>query len=492
MPRWKALPEELDPQVREFVIRLRGLVDGGGLGVAALADRTGYSRTSWERYLNGRLLAPKGAVIALAEVTGTGTDPLVTLWELAERAWSRAETGQDRLMEALRAAQPRPPLGGSGPRAAKGPARGGPSGGAAAAGDGAARGSAAATASPAAAGSAQAPPRVPAQPTAPGAGVRGTAGPEAAPSAPAASPASGPRPDAEAEARSGSTSGGTPGAGTTSGARSGAPSGTGAASGARSGAGARTGPSSAAAASSASGSAASTAGNSWNLAGYRGPSRAGGRDAGTTATAPVTASASASADAGPSPDPYGDARRPGRATGIGTGRDDGGVRRRQVTMFLAGMAGVLAVIAAVFLLTGGNSGEKKAPSSSAKSPSPAASTPVNLPAGVKCAGAGCTGKDAERTGCSGELAATARSVTLGGTVLEVRYSRICGAAWGRITQAAPGDRVQVTVGGRTETGTLTTAGDTIAYTPMIAVDDPARAKACATLASGRTACTGQR
>ncbi|MEK8144584.1 hypothetical protein NKH18_31575 [Streptomyces sp. M10(2022)] len=25
-----------------------------------MADRTGYSKTSWERYLNGRLLAPKG------------------------------------------------------------------------------------------------------------------------------------------------------------------------------------------------------------------------------------------------------------------------------------------------------------------------------------------------------------------------------------------------------------------------------------------------
>ena len=71
MPRWRALPDELDPQVREFASQLRRLVDRSGLSIAALADRTGYSKTSWERYLNGRLLAPKGAIVALAEVTGT-------------------------------------------------------------------------------------------------------------------------------------------------------------------------------------------------------------------------------------------------------------------------------------------------------------------------------------------------------------------------------------------------------------------------------------
>ena len=56
MARWKALPDELDPQVREFASQLRRLVDRSGLSTAALSDRTGYSKTSWERYLNGRLL----------------------------------------------------------------------------------------------------------------------------------------------------------------------------------------------------------------------------------------------------------------------------------------------------------------------------------------------------------------------------------------------------------------------------------------------------
>ncbi|WP_097870261.1 helix-turn-helix domain-containing protein [Streptomyces sp. rh34] len=90
MSRWQALPEELDPRIREFAGRLRGLVDRSGLDLDAVADRTGYSKTSWEGYLNGRLLAPRGAVAALAEVTGTPQHHLTADRELAERAWSPA------------------------------------------------------------------------------------------------------------------------------------------------------------------------------------------------------------------------------------------------------------------------------------------------------------------------------------------------------------------------------------------------------------------
>ncbi|MET8772375.1 helix-turn-helix transcriptional regulator, partial [Streptomyces sp. NPDC004658] len=101
MPRWSALPEDLDPQMREFTVQLRRLADRGGLSTAALADRTGYGKTSWERYLGGRLLAPKGAVIALAEATGTDPGPLTTLWERAERSWTRAESDDDHTLQAI-------------------------------------------------------------------------------------------------------------------------------------------------------------------------------------------------------------------------------------------------------------------------------------------------------------------------------------------------------------------------------------------------------
>nr|WP_248282365.1 helix-turn-helix transcriptional regulator [Streptomyces sp. RLA2-12] len=114
------MPDELDPQVREFASQLRRLVDRSGLSIAAVADRTGYSKTSWERYLNGRLLAPKGAIVALAEVTGTNPIHLTTMWELAERAWSRSEMRHDMTMEAIRISQARAALGEFGAPPAKG------------------------------------------------------------------------------------------------------------------------------------------------------------------------------------------------------------------------------------------------------------------------------------------------------------------------------------------------------------------------------------
>ncbi|MFF4932429.1 DUF2690 domain-containing protein [Streptomyces griseofuscus] len=398
MSRWQTLPNELDPEIKEFVSQLRWLVDLGGLGGAALADRTGYGRASWESYLAGRLLAPKGAAVALAEAAGTSPVPIITMWELAERAWSRAELGYEH-------AAP-------GRRTASGTEGGAPG-----------------------------VPRIPAQPTA-----------------------------AAAE-----RSGGTEERGSTEGT------------------------------GGAGGTADSSGGNSWGLAGYQGPSRASGRPGawpepvripdepepqspgslqgpetlqgpqGSAAVRPpAPATAATAAMAAPASPPAPDAE-PGY--------------RQPVLMFLGGFVTVLLIILGVFYLTGGHGGgrHEAAPEKPARSASPRAS----LPPGVRCSGADCVGKDAESMGCSGDQVTTAQTVTLGTTTLEVRYSKVCGTAWGRITGAVPGDKVQVTEarGKVRESGEATEAGDTIAYTPMIAVPDPARATACATLASGRTGCT---
>lgn len=413
MPRWRALPDELDPQVREFASQLRRLVDRSGLSIAAVADRTGYSKTSWDRYLNGRLLAPKGAIVALAEVTGTNPIHLTTMWELAERAWSRSEMRHDMTMEAIRISQARAALGefGAPPANAKGSKT--------------ARKSGSATATPGIAGPAGVAPTVPPQPVS--------------------------SQNDSAEARRGASSGG----------------------------------------------------NSWGMAGYQGPSQALGRTAPAASTAPgaPAAPASSASSDGPgwtpgTPGPYDQPQdaRPGdgssEATGGsaasgGSGGSGGGKRR--LTMFLAGVVGVLVVIAAVFFLVDPG-GDKK--NQAEKSPSPSASAPVSLPAGVKCSGQGCTGKDAEAMGCSGNLVTTAKTATVGTAVLEVRYSKTCGAAWGRVTQAGQGDKVEVSAGKVAEqSGSITEAGDTIAYTPMVAVKDAGEAKACVTLASGQQGCT---
>ncbi|MFI9807758.1 DUF2690 domain-containing protein [Streptomyces sp. NPDC052301] len=439
MPRWKALPEELDPQIKEFTSQLRRLVDRSGLSVAALADRTGYSKTSWERYLGGRLLAPKGAIVALAEVTGTSPIHLTTMWELAERAWSRAEMRHDRTMEAIRISQARAALGDFGA--------------ADAAGDTADRKGSGTTAIPGVAGPAGVSPTIPAQPT-----------------------------GADADAREGAGRG---------------PAGGDAA---RSGAGRDSG--TAEAGEGDDGRGASSGGNSWGLAGYQGPSRAGVRSgAGAGAGAGADSSVRAGAGAGvgavggsgdgagsgsgwsaAAPNPYGgqpQVPRPGSPAG-------GSANRQRLTMFLAGLVGVLVVIAGVFFFTDRDGGKQAA---AATKSSPSAGADPSPPAGVKCAGSACTGKDAEAMGCSGDLVTTAKTATVGTTTLEVRYSRACGTAWGRITGATQGDKVEVSAGKARQTGDITSPGDSIAYTPMVAVKDAAEAKACATLASGRTGCT---
>lgn len=390
MPRWKALPDDMDPQVREFASQLRRLVDRSGLSIAAVADRTGYSKTSWERYLNGRLLAPKGAIVALAEVTGTNPVHLTTMWELAERAWSRSEMRHDMTMEAIRISQARAALGefGAPPANAKGSKT--------------ARKSGSATATPGVAGPAGVAPTVPPQPTA----------------------------------------------------------------------------------SEGDGAGASSGGNSWGVAGYQGPSQAASRR--TAAAAPASSSADGPGWTPGAPGPY-DPPQDARPGGGGPGSGGSGGGKRRLTMFLAGVVGVLVVVAAVFFLTDGDGDEKNR---AEKSPSPSASTSVSLPAGVKCSGDGCTGKDAEAMGCSGDLVTTAKTATVGAAVVEVRYSETCGAAWGRVTQAGQGDKVEVSAGKVSEqSGGITEVGDTIAYTPMVAVKDAGEAKACVTLASGQRGCT---
>ncbi|MFJ9892331.1 helix-turn-helix domain-containing protein [Streptomyces sp. NPDC091280] len=394
------MPDELDPQVKEFAGQLRRLVERSGLSVAAVADRTGYSKTSWDRYLNGRLLAPKGAIVALAEVTGTHPVHLTTMWELAERAWSRSEMRHDMTMEAVRISQARAALGESGaPPAQK--TEGGK----------ASRKGGRVAATPGIAGPAGVSPTVPPQPAAPGSDVR---------------------------------------------------------------------------------EGASKVGNSWGLAGYSGlgPGPGAGAGAGGAAVRPgagrVPEAPVPHADVPYTEVPHAElprAPRPGPPDGLA------GARRR-LLMFGTGVVGMLVVIGAVFLFTRHSGGDRTA-SAPPASASPSPSADPDLPAGVKCVGAGCTGKDAEAMGCTTDAGAatTVKTATVGTTVVEVRYSRTCGAAWGRITTGVQGDSVQVSAGTAKEADSITAAGDSIAYTPMVAVKDASAAKACVTLASGQKGCT---
>ncbi|QWB23881.1 MULTISPECIES: peptidoglycan-binding protein [Streptomyces] len=90
MSRWKGLPEELDPRVRQLVVRLRRAKDHSGLSLRRLAARTGYSTSSWERYLSGRSLPPRDAVEAMARLDGDDPARLLALHEVAAEAWGTA------------------------------------------------------------------------------------------------------------------------------------------------------------------------------------------------------------------------------------------------------------------------------------------------------------------------------------------------------------------------------------------------------------------
>lgn len=290
MARWRPLADDLDPRVREFTEQLRRQVDRGGLSVAALAEATGYSRSSWERYLGGRLLPPRYAVVALAEATGADPAHFTTMWEVTERVWSRAEGRHDVTMEALRIAEARAALGEFGP--------------------------------------------APAAPPSP------------APAAPAA-------------------------------------------------------------------------------------------------------------------------------------------RRRPVVLFVVGVVAVVLAVVGATALTGGDGGgddrARPGPSRTARA--------AGLPAGVKCTGRECTGKDPEGMGCGGGNARTAAAAWVGGAYVEMRYSQVCAAVWARISAGAPGDTVSVTEAGGARRSQRSRIGrDPAAYTSMLAVRTPGTARACATLTTGSHGC----
>ncbi|MFE9096268.1 helix-turn-helix domain-containing protein [Streptomyces sp. NPDC007264] len=74
---------------------LRGLRTRTGLSLAALSSKTPYSKSSWERYLNGKTVPPRQAVVELCELAGERSGRPLALWELAEAAWSgRAASGR--------------------------------------------------------------------------------------------------------------------------------------------------------------------------------------------------------------------------------------------------------------------------------------------------------------------------------------------------------------------------------------------------------------
>jgi tetratricopeptide (TPR) repeat protein/transcriptional regulator with XRE-family HTH domain len=83
---WTPLPEDLTAPARELTERLRALKDTHGLTLAELGSRTHYTRSSWERWLNGKRLVTASALRSLGEALGVDPAPLLTLLERAADA----------------------------------------------------------------------------------------------------------------------------------------------------------------------------------------------------------------------------------------------------------------------------------------------------------------------------------------------------------------------------------------------------------------------
>ncbi|MFE0804729.1 helix-turn-helix domain-containing protein [Streptomyces sp. NPDC058812] len=78
----------MTPARTRLTTALRELRTRTGLSLAGLAERTAYSKSSWERYLNGRTMPPRQAVHDLCRLAREPDGRLLALWEIAESEWS--------------------------------------------------------------------------------------------------------------------------------------------------------------------------------------------------------------------------------------------------------------------------------------------------------------------------------------------------------------------------------------------------------------------
>jgi hypothetical protein len=85
---------------------------------------------------------------------------------------------------------------------------------------------------------------------------------------------------------------------------------------------------------------------------------------------------------------------------------------------------------------------------------------------ASCYALDCTNKDPQATGCAAD-AITAKSVVTQGRTVELRYSRTCRAAWGRVRNGVAGDRVYLYSSAGLAESASVAAGATSAYTLML-------------------------
>ncbi|KMS68033.1 hypothetical protein ACM01_40525 [Streptomyces viridochromogenes] len=99
------------PERARLAASLRGLKARTGLSLAALAAKTAFSKSSWDRYLNAGTLPPRDAVQELCRLAGEPEGRCLALWEIAESEGSgRAATAAPRSPSPASSPPPPPPL----------------------------------------------------------------------------------------------------------------------------------------------------------------------------------------------------------------------------------------------------------------------------------------------------------------------------------------------------------------------------------------------
>ncbi|GAA5043924.1 helix-turn-helix domain-containing protein [Streptomyces similanensis] len=157
-------------------------------------------------------------------------------------------------------------------------------------------------------------------------------------------------------------------------------------------------------------------------------------------------------------------------------------RRRAPFLIAAAVAAAAALTAAGLTISHYVSdGREESPAAGGRAADAAAAARTDP---VGCTQAGCTGKDPGAMGCArdGQTLALDRN---GDMVVELRYSRTCGAAWGRITYAKPKAVVDVNNSSGTAEATPVHWGNDV-YSPMAELSGEQTAWACGTQPGGKS------
>ncbi|MEU9954373.1 DUF2690 domain-containing protein [Streptomyces sp. NPDC050982] len=96
------------PERARLAAALRDLRTRTGLSMVGLAERTAFSKSSWERYLNGKSVPPRDAVRELCRLAAEPEGRCLALWEIAESEWSGRAAQERRTDTPAEAPTPAP------------------------------------------------------------------------------------------------------------------------------------------------------------------------------------------------------------------------------------------------------------------------------------------------------------------------------------------------------------------------------------------------